>query len=44
LPPRLKAAAGSNPDPEGYDEDPDPELMPIPAVPEVKLPHSFGVF
>ncbi|KAF8257026.1 hypothetical protein EI94DRAFT_100033 [Lactarius quietus] len=44
LPPKLKATAGPNPDPEGYDEEPDAELMPIPAVPEVKLPHSFGVF
>ncbi|KAH9020579.1 hypothetical protein EDB85DRAFT_518885 [Lactarius pseudohatsudake] len=38
LPPRLKGAAGPNPDPEGHDEEPDAELMPIPAILEVKLP------
>jgi hypothetical protein len=40
LPPRLKGAAGPNPDPEGDDEEPDAELVPIPALPEVKSPHS----
>jgi hypothetical protein len=43
LPPKLKAAAGPNPDPDGYDEEPEAELIPIPALNEVKLPHSFGV-
>ncbi|KAI9456874.1 hypothetical protein BJY52DRAFT_536657 [Lactarius psammicola] len=38
LPPRLKGAAGPNPDSEGYDEEPDAELMPIPAVPEYRDP------
>jgi hypothetical protein len=35
MPPRLKGAAGPNPDPEGDDDEPDVELMPIPALPEV---------
>ncbi|KAH9040352.1 hypothetical protein EDB85DRAFT_130624 [Lactarius pseudohatsudake] len=38
LPPRLKGAAGPNPDPEGYDEEPDMELIPIPSVPEYRDP------
>ncbi|KAH8991266.1 hypothetical protein EDB92DRAFT_688194 [Lactarius akahatsu] len=38
LPPRLKGAAGPNPDPEGYDEEPDAELMSIPTVPEYRDP------
>ncbi|KAH9025516.1 hypothetical protein EDB85DRAFT_1893826 [Lactarius pseudohatsudake] len=35
--PRLRAAAGPNPDPEGSDEEPDTEmeLVPVPAVPEL---------
>jgi hypothetical protein len=44
LPPRLKGAAEPTPDPEGDYEEPDAELMPIPALPEVKLPHSFSIF
>ncbi|KAH9054245.1 hypothetical protein EDB87DRAFT_1647513, partial [Lactarius vividus] len=41
--PRLKGAAGPNPDPEGYDEEPDTEieLVPVPAVPEVTLRTIF---
>lgn len=35
--PRLKGAAGPNPDPEGYDEEPDMELISVPAVPKVTL-------
>lgn len=37
--PRLKGAAGPNPDPERYDSDEEAnmELIPIPAVPEVML-------
>ena len=35
--PRLKGAAGPNPDPEGYDEEPDMEVISVPAVPEVTL-------
>ena len=42
LPPRLKAAAGPDPDPEEHDEEPDAEQ--ILAVTEVKRPHSFGLF
>ncbi|KAI9434972.1 hypothetical protein H4582DRAFT_730175 [Lactarius indigo] len=47
LPPRLMGAAGPNPDPRGCDEEPDPELLPVPQAvpgvpPEVKLP--FFVF
>ncbi|KAH9174151.1 hypothetical protein EDB89DRAFT_1884328, partial [Lactarius sanguifluus] len=38
LPPRLKGAAGPNPDPEGYDEEPDVELVQIPSVPEYRDP------
>jgi hypothetical protein len=38
LPPRLKGAAGPNPDPEGDDEGSDAKLIPIPAIPEVKPP------
>ena len=41
--PRLKGAAGPSTDQEGYDKEPDAGLM-LPAVPEVKLPHSFDVF
>lgn len=37
LPRGLKAAAGSNPDPEGDDCEPDIELMSLQAVPEVKI-------
>jgi hypothetical protein len=37
LPPRLKGAAGPNPDKEGHDEESDMELIPIPSVPEVTL-------
>ncbi|KAH9053801.1 hypothetical protein EDB87DRAFT_159169 [Lactarius vividus] len=36
LPPRLKGAAGPNPDPEGHDEKPDMELIPIPVIPKIK--------
>ena len=35
--------AGLNPDPKGYDYEPDAQLMLVPALLEVKLPHSFGV-
>ncbi|KAI9428700.1 caspase domain-containing protein [Lactarius indigo] len=38
FPPRLRAAAGPNPDPKGYDEEPDAELIPIPTVPEYRDP------
>ncbi|KAF8263646.1 hypothetical protein EI94DRAFT_567800 [Lactarius quietus] len=38
LPSRLKGAAGPSPDPEEYDEEPDVELVPIPAVPEYRDP------
>jgi hypothetical protein len=36
--PRLRGAAGPNPDPNGYDSDcePDTELVSIPAVPNVR--------
>ncbi|KAN0138029.1 Caspase domain containing protein, partial [Lactarius tabidus] len=34
FPPRLKAAAGPNPDPDGYGEEPEAELIPIPALAE----------
>jgi len=34
FPRKLKGAAGPNPDPKIYDEEPDPELMPISDVPE----------
>ena len=37
FPPKLKGAAGPNPDPEVYEEEPDAELIPILYVPEVKL-------
>ncbi|KAI9439551.1 hypothetical protein H4582DRAFT_2097746 [Lactarius indigo] len=37
LPPKLKGAAGPNPDPDGYDE-PDVELVQIPPVPEYRVP------
>lgn len=33
--PRLRGAAGPTADPEGSDEEPEMELIPIPAVPEV---------
>ncbi|KAI9439697.1 hypothetical protein H4582DRAFT_1876692 [Lactarius indigo] len=36
--PRLKGAAGPNPDPEGSDEEPDKELVSVPAVPEYQDP------
>lgn len=36
--PRLKGAAGPNPDPEGYDEEPDMELISVPAVPKYRDP------
>jgi hypothetical protein len=36
LPRRLKAAAGSLPDPGGYDYDPDTEVISIPANTKVK--------
>ncbi|KAI9463231.1 hypothetical protein BJY52DRAFT_72256 [Lactarius psammicola] len=42
--PRLKGAAGPNPDPEGYDEEPDMELIPVPAVPEVYYALFLRVF
>lgn len=42
LPRVLKGAGGPNPDPKGSDPEPDVELVPISAVPEVKC--SFGVF
>ena len=46
--PRLMGAAGPNPDQEGYDEEPDPdimtELIPVPAVPEVTLPTFMKSF
>ncbi|KAI9454401.1 hypothetical protein BJY52DRAFT_729609 [Lactarius psammicola] len=38
FPPKLKGAAGPNPDPKGYDEEPDVELIPIPAIPEYRDP------
>ncbi|KAF8260322.1 hypothetical protein EI94DRAFT_1811875 [Lactarius quietus] len=38
LPPRLKGAAGPNPDLEEYDEEPDAELMPITELPEYRDP------
>jgi hypothetical protein len=44
LPPRLKGAAGPNPDPRGDDEETDARLMPIPALPEVKSLRPFSVF
>jgi hypothetical protein len=40
LPPRLKGAAGPNPDSKEDDEEPGTELVPIPALPEVMSPHS----
>ncbi|KAH9023165.1 hypothetical protein EDB85DRAFT_1992298 [Lactarius pseudohatsudake] len=40
--PRLKGAAGPNPDPKGPNSEPDVELVPISTVPEVTC--SFGVF
>ena len=36
-------AAGPNPDPEEYDEEPDAELILISDVPEVKQRRSFDV-
>jgi hypothetical protein len=42
LPRGLKAAAGPNPDPKGYDSEPDVELTSTQAIPEVN--HFFGVF
>jgi hypothetical protein len=45
LPRRLKAAAGSSTDPDGYDCDPDMEVISIPAVTKVKGSHRlFLVF
>ncbi|KAN0127578.1 hypothetical protein V8E53_014605 [Lactarius tabidus] len=39
LPPRLKGAAGPNPDPDGYDREPDAEPMPkLVALPEYQDP------
>ncbi|KAH8983986.1 hypothetical protein EDB86DRAFT_168552 [Lactarius hatsudake] len=38
LPPKLRGAAGPNPDPEGYNEEPDLELIPIPLVSEYRDP------
>jgi hypothetical protein len=38
LPTRLKAAAGPNPDPEGYDDGSDVKLTPISAIPEYRDP------
>jgi hypothetical protein len=44
LPPRLKGAAEPTLDPEGDEEMPDAELMPIPTLPEVQSPRPFIVF
>ena len=44
LPTKLKGAAGPKPDSKGYDEGSDAELIPVPALPEVKSPHSFWRF
>ena len=42
---RLKAAAGPSTDPEGYDCDPDTEVISIPAITKVKDSHPlFSVF
>jgi hypothetical protein len=40
--PRLKGAAGPSPDSEEYDEEPDVELIPIPATQKVMWPHFWG--
>lgn len=39
--PRLKGAAGPNPDPEEHDEEQDMELISIPAISEVQLFENF---
>jgi len=44
LPRKFKAAAGPSREPEGDDEEPDPDLIPIPTVSEVSPSHSLGVF
>jgi hypothetical protein len=45
LPRRLKAAAGPSRDPDGYDCDPDTEVISIPAITNVKISHRlFSIF
>jgi hypothetical protein len=45
MPKQLKAAAGPSPNPGGYDDDPDTELVSIPAITKVKdCVRLFSVF